>query len=165
VIWQLSIFPSVPDHCRLTPGECAPSLFHARVVDDPGEHTDLGRDLLRARPHQRSRIPGRVGKKLLHRLVAGRVLAEPKQRRPQALPAPILDQAGHVHRGVPLLARVRQPGRHDLNKGDQPVPHTPRRTLNRKRSFHVPSLRTMTINTDGVRREGKGPFNQLTKSY
>src|SRR5436190_3944556 len=50
-------------------------------------------------------------RKLLHRLVAGRRLLQPKQRRLQALAATLLDQPAHVHKRVLALPPRRQPRR------------------------------------------------------
>jgi hypothetical protein len=51
------------------------------VVDHPGADTDRGRHPLRTTTDKQLRIPGRVGEKLLHRLISRRRLLEPKQRR------------------------------------------------------------------------------------
>jgi hypothetical protein len=88
------------------------------------------------RPQELPRIPGRVGQKLLHRLVAGRRLLQPKQRRLQALAAALLDQPAHVHKRVLALPPKRQPRRHPLNKAEQPVTNLDRRHLNCNRRLH-----------------------------
>jgi hypothetical protein len=111
-------------------------LDDPRVVDDPGDDADLRRHPLGAGADQKPRIPGRVGQKLLHRLVAGRRLLQPKQRRLQALAAALLDQPAHVHKRVLALPPKRQPRRHPLNKAEQPVTNLDRRHLNCNRRLH-----------------------------
>jgi hypothetical protein len=75
-------------------------LLHTGVVDDPGDEAEPRHDPLGASPDQQRRIPARVDQKLLHRPVTPAVLAEAKQRRPQALAAPLLDQPTHVQERV-----------------------------------------------------------------
>src|SRR6266511_3815724 len=140
-------------------------LDNPSVVDHPGHHADLGRHPLSARPHQQLRIPRRIGQKLLQRLVPGRRLLQPKQGRLQALPAAMLDQATHVQLGVLPLTPEREVARDFPDERDQALPHLHSRRRDHKRSFHLPALRTKTADADTVRREGGGPFNQLTKSY
>ncbi len=140
-------------------------LDHAGVVDDPRQHTDLGRDPLRARTHKQPGIPGRVGEKLLHRLVPGRRLLQPKQRRLQALATTLLDQATHVQERVLTLPPKRQPISHIRNELGQPLAHPHRGRLECECSLHPLLLRTMTATADTVRHKARGPFNELTKSY
>src|SRR5207253_10448308 len=109
-------------------------------------------------------IPGRVGEKLLHRLVTGRRLLEPKQGRLQALAPTMLDQATHIQKRVLPLPDMRQRPHHLVDKREQPLTRPTRRHLNH-RSFHPSPPRTMTANTDTVRRPRRGPFNELTKHY
>jgi len=135
------------------------------VIDHPRQHADLGRHPLGTATHEHHRIPGRVGQKLLHRLVAGGRLLEPKQRRLQTLAAPMLDQAAHVQERVLTLPPKRQRLRHLFNETSQPLAHADRRTLRLQHRFHPLLLRTMTAYTDAVRRGARGPFNELTKSY
>jgi hypothetical protein len=49
-----------------------------------------------------------------------------------------------------------------MDDGTWPLHSRPR---NRKYSFHLASLPTMTADADTVRRRDRGPFNPLTKSY
>jgi len=113
-------------------------LLDPGVIDNPRLHADLRRDPLRACPHDHLGIPGRVGQKLLQRLVGRLRLAQPKQRRLQTLPATMLDQAAHIDERVLPLPHVRQL-RHDL--GDEPgqtLPRLHRRHLEDGRCFHHP---------------------------
>ena len=139
-------------------------LRDAGVVDDPGQHAKLGRHPLGAATDQKLRLPGRVGQKLLHRLVASRRLAQPKQRRLQALATAVLDQPAHIHERVLPLTHMRQRPHHPLDKREQPLARLARRHLHH-RSFHPSPPRTMTANADTVRRPETGPFNELTKHY
>jgi len=106
------------------------------VVDHPREHADLRRHPLRAGPDKQPRIPGRIGQKLLQRLVPSRRLVEPKQRRLQALAAALLDQPAHIHKRVLALPPQRQPTRHPLDKTDQPLTNLDRRHLQCDRRLH-----------------------------
>jgi hypothetical protein len=100
VTWQLSTLPSVPDHCRFTPGECSPSFFTPvssttqATRPSPGT-TRSAQALISNAESQREST-----QKLLHRPVTRAVLAEAKQRRLQALAAPLLDQPTHVQERV-----------------------------------------------------------------
>ena len=130
VIWQLPILPSVPEYWRFTPGECLPSLTIPVSSTTQATTPISRRHPLRAGPHQQLRLPGRVGQKLLHRLVPGRRLLEPKQRRLQALAATLLDQPAHIQKRVLPLPPQRQPPRHLLDEtrpaGRAPPPPAPR---------------------------------------
>ena len=77
----------------------------------------------------------------------------------------MLDQPPHVQERVLTLTREREPGRHLGNETRHPITHTHRRRIRNERCFHPLPPRTMTADTDTVRRERRGPFNQLTKSY
>jgi hypothetical protein len=109
------------------------------VVDHPGSDADLGRHPLGARPDQQLRIPGRIGQKLLHRLVPRRRLLQPKQRRLQALPAAMLDQPPHIQKRVLPLTHMRQQSDHLPDKGGQTLPRLRRRHHWSKRCFHLSS--------------------------
>jgi hypothetical protein len=100
----------------LHPRRVAAVLRDAGVVDDPGQHAKLRRYPLRAGAHKQLRIPGRIGQELLHRLVASRRLAQPKQRRLQALATAVLNQAAHVHQSVLTLTHMRQRPHHLIDK-------------------------------------------------
>src|SRR5262249_32959475 len=135
------------------------------VVDDPGDNADLRRNALGAATHEQCRIPGRVGEKLLHRLVPRRRLLEPKQGRLQALPPALLDQPTRVQKRVFALHTQRERLRHPLDKHSQPVAHLDRWRLQRNRYRHPLLPSTMTATADTVRGERTGPFTELTKSY
>jgi len=107
------------------------------VVDHPGRHADLGRHPLRARAHDQTRIPGRVGQKLLHRLIPGRRLLEPKQRRLQTLTAPVLDQAPHIQERILTLPPKRQPPSDLLHEATKPIANVDRRHLECKHRPHL----------------------------
>jgi 2-keto-4-pentenoate hydratase len=57
----------------------------------------------------------------VHRLVARSVLAEPEERRLQALAAAVLDQPADVEAGVLALARMLKAADDLLREGDQPL--------------------------------------------
>ena len=135
------------------------------VVDNPRDHTDLGRDPLGTRAHQQLGIPRRIGQELLHRLVPRRRLLQPKQRRLQALTASVLDQPTHIEQRVLALTRKREPARHLPDEPLHPLTHPHRWRIQYRHSLHTLLLRTMPDATDTVRHERRGPFNPLTKSY
>ena len=106
------------------------------VIDDPGDRCELATDTLGTRAHEQARIPGRVGQKLLQRLVLGPVPAQAKQRRLQALPASVLDQAAHVHKRVLAPTRMPQARRHLPHKPKQALARIARRHLHCDYCFH-----------------------------
>src|SRR5207302_1081919 len=74
------------------PGRVAAVLGESGVVDHERQGRDLGHDALRAGAHDGLGLPGRVGQKLLQRLVLGRARAEPQERRLEALSAAVLHE-------------------------------------------------------------------------
>ncbi len=111
-------------------------LRDSGVIDDPGQHSKLGRDPLRAGARNQLRLPRRVGQKLLHRLVAGRRLLEPKQRRLQTLASALLDQSAHIGQSVLPLTHMRKRRNNLRNEIGEPLTRLHRRHLNRDRCSH-----------------------------
>src|SRR5207247_60653 len=71
------------------------------------------------------------------------------------------------HRQTRILALPphRQRPRHPLDELDHALAHLDRRPPYRECRPHPLLLRTMPADADTIRREQRGPFNQLTKSY
>jgi hypothetical protein len=120
-------------------------LDDPRLVNHPGNATDLRRHTLRATTNQHPRLPGRVGQKLLHRLAPRRRLFEPKQRRLQTLAPTVLDQPPHVQVRVFALPPQRKRICHLLDEPNQPLAPTVKLAAARWQASRVDVAEATTV--------------------